>query len=72
MKESQSGNGEEKPGWPDSTYVMEEEEETHYMGSHWDPFFEDSSDFFTRIPEMLYGALLLTRKFRQGTRRSRQ
>ncbi|NJD37461.1 MAG: hypothetical protein FIA89_03945 [Geobacter sp.] len=40
--------------WPESTFQHEPEDNPHYMGSHWQPFFENGvDDVLPRLPEML-------------------
>ncbi len=39
--------------WPDSTFVWEPENQPHYPGSHWEPFYEDSDPIFDRLPELI-------------------
>jgi hypothetical protein len=29
--------------WPESTFIQESDDAQHYLGSHWDAFFEDSA-----------------------------
>lgn len=42
--------------WPASTFVAEPADAQHFMGSHWDAFFEASIDFMRRLPEVLASA----------------
>lgn len=44
--------------WPGSTFVPEKADARHYLGSHWDPFVEDSADITKRLPEMVPNALV--------------
>ena len=44
--------------WPDATFVFEQEGVEHYLGSHWEPFFDDSKELFGRLPEIMPAALL--------------
>ncbi len=46
--------------WPESTFVPESDEAQHFLGSHWDPFVEDSKDIMKRLPEIAPNALLQT------------
>lgn len=46
--------------WPASTFVPEGEDAHHYLGSHWDPFVEDSKELLGRLPEMVPEALVQT------------
>jgi len=46
--------------WPASTFVPEKTDAQHYLGSHWDPFVEDSADLMKRLPEMVPNALVQT------------
>jgi hypothetical protein len=46
--------------WPDDTFVSEEPDERHFMGAHWDPFFDEPLDVISRLPEILPKALLQT------------
>jgi len=43
--------------WPDSTFTFEGADARHFMGSRWEPFVEDSTEIFKRIPEILPQAL---------------
>lgn len=52
--------GRDELPWPESTFVPEDEDARHFLGSHWDPFVEDSKDIVKRLPEMLPDALLQT------------
>lgn len=47
--------------WPDSTFVFEapNAEETHFLGSHWEPWYENGiADLIPRLPELLENAVL--------------
>lgn len=45
--------------WPESTFRKEPEDNPHYMGSHWRPFFENGADdVLPRLPEMLENSTL--------------
>lgn len=47
--------------WPDSTFVFEapNAEETHFLGSHWEPWYENGiADLIPRLPELLENAAL--------------
>jgi hypothetical protein len=46
--------------WPDSTFIPEKSDAQHYLGSHWDPFVEDSEEIVKRLPEFLSIELLQT------------
>lgn len=46
--------------WPDSTFTQESEDAQHFLGSHWDPFVEDSKDIMARLPELVADALVQT------------
>jgi hypothetical protein len=46
--------------WPGATFVFDKVGTTHYLGSHWEPFFDDKKEFFGRLPEMMSAALLQT------------
>lgn len=46
--------------WPGSTFIPEGEDAQHYLGSHWDPFVEDSKELMGRLPEILPNALVQT------------
>lgn len=46
--------------WPASTFIPEGKDAQHYMGSHWDPFVEDSIELMGRLPEILPNALVQT------------
>lgn len=49
-------NGE-NPDWLTETFVFEEEESKHYLGSHWDPFFADATVILCRLKEILPASL---------------
>jgi len=51
--------GEELP-WPESTFVTEKAEAEHFLGSHWDPFVEDSLAIMQQLPVIVPNALLQT------------
>ena len=57
--EPQSSARETLP-WPASTFIPEGKDAQHYLGSHWDPFVEDSQEIMHRLPDMLSNALLQT------------
>lgn len=44
--------------WPDSTFIPEGEGARHFLGSHWKPFAEDSTEILKRLPEFLGNALV--------------
>ncbi len=46
--------------WPQSTFIHEEEEGQHFLGSHWDPFVDDRAEIFGRLPEIMPEALVAT------------
>lgn len=46
--------------WPQSTFVAEPADTPHYLGSHWDPFVEDSDEIIRRLPDIIHGALVQT------------
>lgn len=46
--------------WPESTFVPEDDHATHSMGSHWEPFAEDSSAILQRLPDIVPQALVQT------------
>ncbi|MDZ7656339.1 MAG: hypothetical protein U0997_10380 [Sulfurimicrobium sp.] len=43
--------------WPDSTFKFEGANARHFMGAHWEPFVDDSTELLKRIPEILPQAL---------------
>ncbi len=52
--------GESLP-WPDSTFRFETEESEHFMGSHWDPFFEEGGEAIVKkLPEVIDAATILS------------
>ncbi len=47
--------------WPDSTFRFETEESEHFMGSHWEPFFEEGAqEIVKKLPEVIDAADILT------------
>jgi hypothetical protein len=44
--------------WIEETFVFEGEEEKHYLGTHWRPFFDDARAIVDRLPEILPKSLL--------------
>lgn len=46
--------------WPDSTFVPEEDDARHFLGSHWEPFVEDLKEIMQQLPDMVSKALLQT------------
>lgn len=46
--------------WPDATFEWDRLDAKHYMGSHWEPFFDDSKELFGRLPEIMPKALRQT------------
>ena len=45
--------------WPDGTFVWEDEEQEHYCGSHWDPFFDSPDEIFEMLPEIIPASVSL-------------
>lgn len=45
--------------WPENTFIYDDEEAQHYLGSHWDSFTDDSKEIIGRLPEMLDSAVPL-------------
>lgn len=43
--------------WPESTFIHAPESANHFLGSHWEPFAEDSKDILGRLPEIVPQAL---------------
>ena len=39
--------------WPDCTFIQEPEDQPHYLGSHWEPFYEDSNHVIRNLEEIL-------------------
>ena len=39
--------------WSDGTFVWEDEDQEHYCGSHWDPFFDSPDEIFGSVPEII-------------------
>ena len=39
--------------WPDGTFLWEDEDQEHYCGSHWDPFFTSPDEIFGSLPEII-------------------
>jgi len=39
--------------WPEGTFVRESEEEEHYCGSHWDPFFDSPDGVLEALPDII-------------------
>ena len=46
--------------WPASTFNVEGDDAQHYLGSHWEPFVEDSKVLMKRLPEIVPLAMLQT------------
>ena len=46
--------------WPTSTFNVEGDDAQHYLGSHWEPFVEDSKELMKRLPEIVPQAMLQT------------
>lgn len=44
------------PTWPESTFVHESAEAKHYLGSHWEAFFDDPRTIIERLPDILQKA----------------
>ena len=44
--------------WMNDTFVFEDGTTEHYLGSHWNPFYDDSATALNRLPEILQKALL--------------
>jgi hypothetical protein len=42
--------------WPESTFVHESADAQHYLGSHWDAFFEDSESILRKLPAIVQRA----------------
>ncbi len=42
-----------QPTWPDCTFICESEDQPHYHGSHWRPFYEDPNDVIRNLEEIL-------------------
>ena len=42
--------------WPEGTFVWECEEQEHYCGSHWDPFFDSPRDVLDALPDIIIPA----------------
>lgn len=42
--------------WPESTFVHECANAQHFLGSHWDAFFEDSSTIIKNLPAIVQSA----------------
>jgi hypothetical protein len=40
--------GEDDAQWPSSTFLFDKVDVEHYMGSHWEPFFDDRKEIFGR------------------------
>lgn len=38
--------------WPESTFVPDGPDAKHYLGSHWEPFTDDSTEIARRLPEI--------------------
>jgi hypothetical protein len=49
--------GEDDAQWPSSTFLFDKVDVEHYMGSHWEPFFDDRKEIFGRLPELIPAAL---------------
>lgn len=45
---------EAKKPWPESTFIFEPEGTEHFMGSHWDPFYEQGvREILNRLPKLI-------------------
>jgi hypothetical protein len=42
--------------WPESTFVQENADAKHFLGSHWDAFFEDTQQILKRLPTIVQSA----------------
>jgi hypothetical protein len=42
--------------WPESTFVYEAPDAQHFLGSHWDAFFEDTQQILKRLPTIVQSA----------------
>lgn len=42
--------------WPESTFVYEAPNAQHFLGSHWDAFFEDSKTILENLPTIVQSA----------------
>lgn len=47
MLNSQEGS------WPDCTFVWESEDQQHYCGSHWDPFYDSPDEILRALPGLI-------------------
>ena len=45
--------------WPDGTFVWEDDDQSHYCGSHWDPFFDNPDDLFGSLSEIISASVPL-------------
>ena len=45
--------------WPDGTFMWEDEDQEHYCGSHWDPFFDNPEDIFEALPDIIPASVSL-------------
>ncbi len=51
---------EEKQPWPESTFSHEPDDVSHYLGSHWAPFFDESAnDLLKELPDILRTAVVV-------------
>ena len=46
--------------WPQSTFVAEGGGARHFLGSHWDPFVEDSKEIMAQLPQIVPKAMVQT------------
>ena len=42
-----------KRSWPDSTFAWESEDQQHYCGSHWDPFYDSPDEILSALPRLI-------------------
>lgn len=45
--------GKKYQEWLDRTFSFEEGEARHYLGSHWEPFFDDAEEILKHLPEII-------------------
>ena len=39
--------------WPNGAFVWEDDDQEHYCGSHWDPFFDNPDEILGVLPEII-------------------
>lgn len=39
--------------WPDNTFIWEPEDQPHYLGSHWQAFYEEADYLYQTLPEII-------------------